>query len=70
MTSLLSSLVQLSTTNLPTETQCYTLDSRSVDIGSNIMEEEEEPSIVEYRGEHERYRCGYCGSKDTNNSHG
>ncbi|XP_067676603.1 arginyl-tRNA--protein transferase 1-like isoform X1 [Haliotis asinina] len=27
-------------------------------------------SIVEYLGDHERYRCGYCGSSDTNYSHG
>jgi len=27
-------------------------------------------TIVEYFAEHERYRCGYCGSKDTNYSHG
>lgn len=29
-----------------------------------------DPSIVEYFAEHERYRCGYCGSSDTNYSHG
>ncbi|KAK7108348.1 hypothetical protein V1264_016098 [Littorina saxatilis] len=29
-----------------------------------------ERSIVEYFAEHERYRCGYCGSSDTNYSHG
>ncbi|XP_052810980.1 arginyl-tRNA--protein transferase 1-like isoform X1 [Mya arenaria] len=29
-----------------------------------------ENSIVEYFAEHERYRCGYCGSSDTNFSHG
>ncbi|XP_025096854.1 arginyl-tRNA--protein transferase 1-like isoform X1 [Pomacea canaliculata] len=29
-----------------------------------------ERSIVEYFAEHERYRCGYCGSPDTNYSHG
>ncbi|XP_049875795.1 arginyl-tRNA--protein transferase 1 [Pectinophora gossypiella] len=27
-------------------------------------------SIVEYYGEHESYRCGYCRSSDTNFSHG
>ncbi|ELT94595.1 hypothetical protein CAPTEDRAFT_178555 [Capitella teleta] len=27
-------------------------------------------SIVEYLHEHEQYRCGYCGSSDTNYSHG
>ena len=27
-------------------------------------------SIVEYFREHEGYRCGYCGSKDSNYSHG
>ncbi|GFR87448.1 arginyl-tRNA--protein transferase 1 [Elysia marginata] len=26
-------------------------------------------SIVEYFAEHDRYRCGYCGQKDTNYSH-
>ncbi|XP_005097396.1 arginyl-tRNA--protein transferase 1 isoform X1 [Aplysia californica] len=31
---------------------------------------DEDPTIVEYFREHERYRCGYCGSKDTNYSHG
>lgn len=29
-----------------------------------------EQSIVEYFAEHEGYRCGYCGSSDTNCSHG
>ncbi|KAK7483279.1 hypothetical protein BaRGS_00025446 [Batillaria attramentaria] len=29
-----------------------------------------ERSIVEYFAEHEHYRCGYCGGKDTNYSHG
>ncbi|KAH9507257.1 Arginyl-tRNA--protein transferase 1 [Bulinus truncatus] len=29
-----------------------------------------DPTIVEYFSEHERYKCGYCGSKDTNFSHG
>ncbi|KAL4709062.1 hypothetical protein ACJJTC_005923 [Scirpophaga incertulas] len=27
-------------------------------------------SIVEYYSEHSGYRCGYCGSRDTNYSHG
>jgi len=27
-------------------------------------------SIVEYFAEHEHYKCGYCGSPDTNSSHG
>ncbi|XP_070569102.1 arginyl-tRNA--protein transferase 1-like isoform X2 [Ptychodera flava] len=27
-------------------------------------------SVVEYFAEHEGYRCGYCGSKDSNYSHG
>lgn len=27
-------------------------------------------TVVEYFAEHERYRCGYCGSSDTNYSHG
>ncbi len=27
-------------------------------------------SIVEYLSDHDGYRCGYCGSKDTNYSHG
>ncbi|CAG5125688.1 unnamed protein product [Candidula unifasciata] len=31
---------------------------------------ETDPTIVEYTAGHERYRCGYCGSKDTNYSHG
>ncbi|BFZ09834.1 hypothetical protein BsWGS_12873 [Bradybaena similaris] len=31
---------------------------------------EADPTIVEYTAEHERYRCGYCGSTDTNYSHG
>ncbi|GFO24299.1 Arginyl-tRNA--protein transferase 1 [Plakobranchus ocellatus] len=26
-------------------------------------------TIVEYFAEHDRYRCGYCGQKDTNYSH-
>lgn len=30
----------------------------------------DDPSIVEYFSEHEAYKCGYCGSKDTNYSHG
>uniref|UniRef100_A0A0B7ANR0 Arginyl-tRNA--protein transferase 1 n=2 Tax=Arion vulgaris TaxID=1028688 RepID=A0A0B7ANR0_9EUPU len=31
---------------------------------------ETDPTIVEYSAEHERYRCGYCGSENTNYSHG
>ena len=27
-------------------------------------------SIVEYFSEHSGYKCGYCGSEDTNFSHG
>ena len=27
-------------------------------------------SIVEYFAEHSGYKCGYCGSEDTNYSHG
>uniref|UniRef100_A0A2C9JLZ4 Arginyl-tRNA--protein transferase 1 n=1 Tax=Biomphalaria glabrata TaxID=6526 RepID=A0A2C9JLZ4_BIOGL len=34
------------------------------------MSLEADPTIVEYFSEHERYKCGYCGSKDTNYSHG
>ncbi|XP_059153504.1 arginyl-tRNA--protein transferase 1-like isoform X2 [Physella acuta] len=41
--------------------QTHTLVAMSLD---------EEPTIAEYFSEHERYRCGYCGSQDTNYSHG
>ena len=34
------------------------------------MARQEQQSIMEYFAEHERYRCGYCGSSDTNYSHG
>ena len=27
-------------------------------------------SIVEYFAEHSGYKCGYCGTEDTNYSHG
>ncbi|CAL1542689.1 unnamed protein product [Lymnaea stagnalis] len=37
---------------------------------SEMLSLTKDPTIVEYFSEHERYKCGYCGSADTNYSHG
>ena len=69
MTTLLAILKNLSVSRRPSEQDSDIDVKRFVkDPSTSVMTED--PSIVEYFSENEPHRCGYCGSQDTNYSHG